>query len=296
MSANQIGFLGAVTPAVTFLVSPLWGALADSTGKYKSIMLGTFIASVVTRLMTIQSGVRESMFLLTGIVALAAACSAPVKPIMDSAVMGMLKDKADYGRSRLFGQLGFGIGSWITGYFLSKVSESLFYVQAALAIPATYLMLKFNPKNIEKKQSNVSVTKGLTYAFKDINLLVFFGMVFVIGASAGLIETFGYVRLEELNAKKDNCIGLLRLASSLVGGPMFHFAGPITRRVGIHGILSITLLAFVARFAIYSVLTNPWQALPAEMLRGITFAMLWSGCTYHVYQASPKGLTATMVR
>ena len=30
----QIGILGAITPAVTFIVSPLWGALADSTGKY----------------------------------------------------------------------------------------------------------------------------------------------------------------------------------------------------------------------------------------------------------------------
>lgn len=33
VSANLIGVLGAITPAVTFLVSPLWGALADTTGK-----------------------------------------------------------------------------------------------------------------------------------------------------------------------------------------------------------------------------------------------------------------------
>lgn len=32
VSANLIGVLGAITPAVTFLVSPLWGALADTTG------------------------------------------------------------------------------------------------------------------------------------------------------------------------------------------------------------------------------------------------------------------------
>lgn len=30
----QIGFLGAITPAITFIVSPLWGALADLTGGF----------------------------------------------------------------------------------------------------------------------------------------------------------------------------------------------------------------------------------------------------------------------
>jgi hypothetical protein len=259
-------------------------------------MLGTFIASVLTRLLTIQSTVRGNIVLFTIIVALSAVFSAPVKPIMDSAAMGMLKDKADYGRTRLFGQLGFGVGSYVTGFFLSKVAESLFYVQAALGVPAAILMMRFNPKHIEKKESKVSLMEGLSYTIKDINMLVFFIMVFLIGASAGLIEIFGYVRLVELNAKQNNCIGTLRLVSSLVGGPMFHFAGPITRRIGIHGVLSMTLLAFVARFAIYSVITNPWQALPAEMLRGSTFALFWSSCTYYVYQAAPKGFTVTMVR
>jgi MFS family permease len=40
---------------------------------------------------------------------------------------------------------------------------------------------------------------------------------------------------------------------------------------------------------------NPWQAIPAEILRGTTFAMFWAGSTYFVYNASPKGLTATML-
>lgn len=32
VSDAQIGILGAISPAITFLVSPLWGALADTTG------------------------------------------------------------------------------------------------------------------------------------------------------------------------------------------------------------------------------------------------------------------------
>ncbi len=50
---KQIGQLGAITPAVTFVVAPLWGALADGTGKHKDVLLFTFVASVVSRLLFI---------------------------------------------------------------------------------------------------------------------------------------------------------------------------------------------------------------------------------------------------
>ena len=39
-----------------------------------------------------------------------------------------------------------------------------------------------------------------------------------------------------------------------------------------------------------------FQAIPAEILRGTTFAVFWAGSTYFVYTVAPKGLTATMVR
>lgn len=40
---SLIGVLGAITPAVTFLVSPLWGALADTTGKHVFILRNIII-------------------------------------------------------------------------------------------------------------------------------------------------------------------------------------------------------------------------------------------------------------
>lgn len=50
---KQIGQLGAITPAVTFVVAPLWGALADGTGRHKDVLLFTFITSVISRLLFI---------------------------------------------------------------------------------------------------------------------------------------------------------------------------------------------------------------------------------------------------
>jgi len=50
---KRIGQLGAITPATTFLVAPLWGALADRTGRHKDVLMFTFIFSVISRLLFI---------------------------------------------------------------------------------------------------------------------------------------------------------------------------------------------------------------------------------------------------
>jgi hypothetical protein len=118
--------------------------------------------------------------------------------------------------------------------------------------------------------------------------------VFLIGLNSGLVENFAYVRLREIGAS-GYCLGQLRLLSTVVGGPMFYFSGHVTKRLGIEPIMLLSFASFAVRFLIYGLVSNPWFSLPAELLRGLTFATFWAGCTYYVYQTSPSGLTSTMV-
>jgi hypothetical protein len=77
---------------------------------------------------------------------------------------------------------------------------------------------------------------------------------------------------------------------------MFWLSSNIVQQMGVNGVLTLTLASYVARFFIYAFMNSTWHAFPAELLRGMTFAVFWSGATYYVYGISPKGLTATMVR
>eukprot|EP00981_Chlorochromonas_danica_P006279 scaffold1348_cov184-Ochromonas_danica.AAC.6 len=313
VSDMELGLLGAITPAVTFLVSPLWGALADATGKHKQIMLFTFIGSVIARCAMISC--KQHMLWLSVVVAVTAALYAPVRPLLDSAVMSMLSDKTAYGRSRLFGQVGFGIGSYLVGPVLTQNLRGIFGVQVLLAIPTALIMSTFDPKpalnsNDDDQSSSNSVENNigrhrfwkkmnilnhlkfsrprpvippppmnvwlaLRDVFFDWRVMMFFTIVFIIGVSSGIVENFAYIRLAE--------VGVGRNYGSLV------------RILGINGVLTVSLLSYVIRFVIYAYIRNPWHAMPAELLRGITFALFWSGATYYVYNISPKSLTATML-
>ena len=145
-------------------------------------------------------------------------------------------------------------------------------------------------------ENKVDVWQSVLQTLREPKVFVFFLLVFIIGISSGIIENFAYVRLEEVGGKLDgNVLGTSRLASSLAGGPMFWLSSKIIQKIGVNGVLTMSMISYVLRFINYAMITNAWQALPAEIMRGLTFATFWSGATYYVYGISPKGLTATMV-
>jgi Major Facilitator Superfamily. len=122
-SGQAIGLLGAVKPLTTFIVAPLWGIISDYTQKPTFVLQLTFLTSLVLQLML---PLRDNVNYLVGMVFITALFNAPVKSLIDSMVMDKLNkdDRGQYGRLRLFGQLGFGIGSSIVGHIITRSTTS----------------------------------------------------------------------------------------------------------------------------------------------------------------------------
>ena len=204
ISDSGVGLLGAITPAVTFFVSPIWGAIADSTKQYNAIMLATFIGSVVVRLGLTVVGKLSSksandftspkMVWILAIISLSSFLNAPVKPIMDSELLKQLKNKSDYGKSRLYGQIGFGMGSFIVGPYLDNNINYIFYAHLLLAVPTVLLMMSSKDARDTAPVATAApgAKKGRSLLEGEIlreflrtlsngRVLVFFIVVFIIG-------------------------------------------------------------------------------------------------------------------
>ena len=76
---------------------------------------------------------------------------------------------------------------------------------------------------------------------------------------------------------------------------MFWLSSEVVSKIGVNGIMTVSLLSYTIRFIIYATITNPYHAIPAEIMRGATFASFWAGATYHVYKIAPDGLSATFL-
>ncbi|CAM9812677.1 unnamed protein product, partial [Hapterophycus canaliculatus] len=141
---RRIGHLGAITPAMTFIFTPLWGALTDKTGRLKEILVLTFAASTLLRV-SLPSG--NSFLWIISVITMTAIINAPVRPLLDSSALQSLDNRAEYGKQRLWGQWGFGIGSFLTGKFLSRHGfKAAFYMHAAFSVPTLLILLRFSPK------------------------------------------------------------------------------------------------------------------------------------------------------
>ena len=146
-----IGILGAITPLMTLLASPIWGWWIDKhcgSSKSKSVvLLYAYLGSVCGRLAMpgLCEGGAESSGRKVALVGLIAATSflfAPVKPLLDAMVMRRLDQRSStttnnnnnknnsggvnaYGKMRLWGQIGFGVGSSLVGLCMRRFNEGM---------------------------------------------------------------------------------------------------------------------------------------------------------------------------
>lgn len=71
--------------------------------------------------------------------------------------------------------------------------------------------------------------------------------------------------------------------------------GSVSQALGADRVLVLSLLSYVVRFVIYAGMGNAYHGLPAEALRGVSFAAFWSTSTIYAHRVSPPGLHATML-
>jgi len=339
-----IGLLGAVKPLTTFLVAPFWGIVSDQSSNKFKVLYATFLVSLAGQLLV---AFRANVPFLVAMVFVTAFFNAPVKSLIDSIVLDHLSDKSNYGKMRLWGQLGFGIGSSGAGILLSnskgivqdhgdlsslghlpasveaalqalyklwmKITgyRLLFFTHLALSIPCFMLLRLFeyldrkegkikdpiskeDMKGTKKPADFSRIKDGLQLLFTNSDAILFFFLVFVVGISSGIIENFAYVRIREVGGTGKE-MGLSRLVSSAAGGPMFWFSGPLAKKLGADRVLTLSLLSYVTRFLIYASMRNPYHGLPAEALRGVTFAAFWTTGTIYAHKISPAGMSTTML-
>eukprot|EP00903_Cladosiphon_okamuranus_P013285 g12384.t2 len=145
----------------------------------------------------------------------------------------------------------------------------------------------------EGARENAGVAMAIRIMLGTDESASFFMAVVLSGIGSGVIDTFLFIRLEELGGSHVLC-GLARLI--MCGGEvlLFHLSGPLIRRVGVRRVIALAQLALITRFVYYSVLREPWRVLPAEVLHGLTFAAMWAATTNYAHQISPAHLRTTI--
>ncbi|XP_052752623.1 major facilitator superfamily domain-containing protein 6-like isoform X2 [Galleria mellonella] len=225
----------------------------------------------------------------------------------DAICFDLLGDKiSDYGKQRLWGSLGYGMFSLITGALIDLFSDGAYknYI-VAFILMFVYMcgdvtVSIFVKTNTIKMSMNILAEVGTLVS--SLPTIIFLLWAISVGIYTGFVWQFLFWHLEDIAALSCDGSDYIKTLEGLVsaiqsfGGeiPFLFVSGYVLRKVGHINMMSLVLFAFGVRFLLYSILTNAWWVLPIEMLQGITYGMFYPTLTSYAKMVSPDGTETTV--
>ncbi|CAI6363529.1 unnamed protein product [Macrosiphum euphorbiae] len=217
-------------------------------------------------------------------------------------------DKTMYGNQRMWGAIGWGIMSIVSGVCVDWFSKGLeyknytpgFIISLICYFLDVYVVSTIkNVQTTEIKTGPSNVQKVLT----KIRVLSFLFWVVAYGILLSFVWYFQFLYMEDISniyhpetKPYIKTIQGLSLTIQCFGGevPLFFLSNFIIKRVGHMNVLSLVFFAFTVRFFLYSIITNPVWVLPVEVLNGITYALAYSAVISYAAELAPVGAEGTL--
>ena len=271
---SEISVLQAI-PSFAFVIgAPAFGALADSLQQQRLIHYATILLGALC-MYSLQYV--SSFYFMTLAIFIASAITAPTGSLLDQTVMAFLdKVGGEYGKQRLYGGIGYGVGAYVTGQLVSMFNIFLMFPVHLSSAVASMAVLSFLPavpvhKTVPGDLSNSRTNVGgiISQLREKPSVLCLFLVVFCLGLMFGVISSFLTLYLFNLSNGDARIVGVAIFCETLSELPAFFFADAIVERFGTSKVLAASILGYLARLCYYSVMENAWSVLPFELLHGV---------------------------
>jgi MFS transporter, PPP family, 3-phenylpropionic acid transporter len=319
LSPALVGALMGVARVVAAISNPVWSLLADRFSVHRWFLASSVVFGSLAFLLASIPPVApwnknaenpdNAWKPAAGIVLylLFALGQSPSSSLLDALTMRTLEarddlDKSDYGKTRLFGAVSWGIASFVGGWLIGEFG---FPVTAACSLAAAVVFsvssLAFGPWPEAKKKASLEEAGSPQPPFlararallSQPSVAVFLIVALFGGAAGTIVNVYLLIYLkQELNAP-DILLGISVTTTVVVEIPLFHVSAWLLRRVGVRGLIVAAHLGYIFRVVGYTLLENPWAVLPIELLHGLTFAAFWAAGVAHMQACAPEGLEAS---
>ncbi|MBX3012458.1 MAG: MFS transporter [Caldilineaceae bacterium] len=288
LGEGQIGLLAGIPPLLGLIAAPLWGALADATQQHKRLLALAVIGAAIG--VALLSQVTTLAWLLP-VVTLYAFCNAPIMPLVDNSVLLLLGDrKAEYGKHRLWGAVGWGLAATLLGAVIERSGLGWSFVASLLLLGGClYAALRLAVQPVSLGQP---FWQGMRFFVTRWSWIVFLITLFLNGMAAGVGNNFLFLYLDQLQASK-TLMGISLLVATMSEIPIFFFGDRLLQRWGARGLLLFALAANAVRMFSYALMPAAWFVLPIHLLHGLTFSAMWMAGVSYANRAAPPGMGAT---
>ena len=235
---------------------------------------------------------------------------------LDSNVMKVMESneqKTDFGRQRLFGAIGFAIGSFSSGAasdsfthkYLSDYTGSVivflpfvllvlpFFWQVSRQAKESHRQQQQEFKTECKKSSSELALLTFKTCFKPYNA-VFLTSILIQCTVLAFQFSFLFLHMKDNMNSNQMVMGMSISVSNIAEAFMLLFTSVLIRRFGDMQCFIFGMFANGVRFILLAYCTNPWLTLPIQLLHSFGFALIYAAQVEIIHKISPKEISTTM--
>ena len=227
------------------------------------------------------------------------AFDAAVFTLADTSCLDTLGSE-NYGYYRLWGSAGWGIMSPIIGFTITHLTRDYcgtnagsYYIIFYFYLGFMYLGLLFGSHFEFSYNHNDHVHQTVKSALLNFHYGIFLFVTFYAGVCYGFLLYFANWFIDGLGGTAI-VMGTATACKSIMDVLGFFLAGRIIDCLGHLNTVTVSLIAYIGSFISYSYITEPWYAVPIEVLHAGAYALVWSASVSYLNKAAPAGSSATV--
>ena len=288
LTGSQIGFLIGMSPLISWLSAPLWGAVADSTRQHRLLLMLAIAGAIVV---VVTLSITTQFLALILVIALFAFFTAPIVPIVDSSVLAFLGSQKDqYGKLRLWGAIGWGLMAPLVGW-LSERSGMQWIFWGYIAFMLLTLLVSYKLP-INERSDRPHFVQEARQLLADKRWFLFLAVVFIGGAGMTMISAYLFLYMQSLGGNKA-LMGLALTFATISEIPFLYYSDRLLAHWGARRLLMLSLVVFAFRALALSLIQTAWLVLPLQLLHGASFAAMWVASVSYADKLAPPGMGAT---
>lgn len=285
LSGLEIGSVMGMVPIIGFLAPLLCGWLSNRWNRELTVMAALFAGGACSLLLLLPvDGLLSAIVSMTVLTVFIQS----LPPLLDGYTVRLTRQTdGQYGRYRLWGSIGYGIGGFAaTGLTLLLPLHSIFAAAACVLGVGFWLALRARSAGEKEEREASSGQSDVRWSGWGLYALFLAG-IFILQVANTFYSSFLGIYMQDMGADR-SWIGIAIVISSLCELPFFYYASTIIGRTGTLGALSLASLMYALRWCLLGLFPSPYTALLTQLLHGITFCLYYSAAVEFVSRTVPK--------
>lgn len=288
LNPGQVGVIFASGSLVAMIAQPFWGYFSDKRKTIKHVLVVLLIASLLLSFGLFSVG---TMALILMFYIVFMCFNSGVAPLSETLCFTYAQqNKKDFGRVRLWGEVGVGTSALMLGFLVERVGmEQLGLIYALALTAALVAALLLRDVKASTAPVNLRLMAGL---FAQPRLLWLLLLILLVAIPHRMNDSMLALYLSKVGASESQ-VGQAWLIGTISTVPTLLIVGRLIRKWNELGIFIIAAAAYMARWLIYAQADSATMLILCQALNCLTFPLFLVASLNYLFTLVPVELRAT---